>query len=322
MKLDFSFVVIGRNAVGEIKRCIDSIHIACANSDILNDYEIVYVDSNSEDRTTSKVAEYGDIKIIHINSGFTSASLGRALGLKYSMYNNLVFLDSDMELMPDWIDASCGDYIKYGALVGKRLDINYTNGAYKKEYSYGLSKSGIVKKIGGFLMFDKNKFPGVNYTAVLKDEEESDFVSKINHTGEVYYLDVLAIKHHDKKNNLASRLMLYLRPYSKTGYLCSLFYSLKNRYFLNYLQVQKKYMLDIVGSIFLYGSLLSPYSFLVFLIILATQFKRLKGSLFTQIFFPYKLVAAVLLVARKRIYSYSVNGGSIMVHDARESVPL
>ena len=320
MKLDFSFVVIGKNAENEIQRCIDSIHRACACSGVLNDYEIIYVDSNSADTTVPRVTEYGDIKIISINNGFTSASLGRSLGLKYSKYNNLAFLDSDMELIPEWIDASCDDYVRYGALVGKRLDINYTNGAYEKEYSYGLSKSGVVKKIGGFLMFDKNRFPGLNYTAVLKDEEESDFISKINHIGEVFYLDVLAIKHHDRKNNLASRLKLYLLPYSKTGYLCSLFFSLKNHYFLNYLNVQKKYLLDIVGSIFLYGSLIYPYSFLVFLVLLSLHFKRLKGSLFTQIFFPYKLITAVLLVTRKRLYSYTVNGGDLIVSDAREPV--
>lgn len=320
MKLDFSFVVIGRNAENEIKRCIDSIHLACVSSDIVNDYEIIYVDSNSDDSTVSKVTEYGDVKIISIKNGFTSASLGRSLGLKYSTYNNLVFLDSDMELISNWIDVSYDRYIKYGALVGKRLDVNYTNNAHEKEYSYGMSKSGVVAKIGGFLMFDKDKFPDINYTGVLKDEEESDFVSKINNTGEVFYLNTLAIKHHDRKNDLVSRLMLYFRPYSKTGYLCSLFYSFKNKYFINYLRIQKNYIFDILGSMFLYGSLLCPYSFFVFLILLVVQFKRIKGSLFTQIFFPYKLIAAVLLVTRKRLYSYTVNGGDLIVNDARESV--
>ena len=240
MKFDYSFIVIGRNAENEITRCLDSVVIACDRSDKVNEYEIIYVDSNSNDQTVSIVGHYGNVRIISINNGFTSASLGRSLGLKYSKYNNLVFLDSDVELMSNWIDISFDDYVKYGALVGKRIDINYMRDSSEKMFSYGLSKSGVVKNIGGFLMFDRCKFHDVNYTAILKDEEESDFVSKVRNTGNVFYFNELAIKHHDKKNNLTSRLMLYVLPYSKTGYLCSLFYSIKNHYFISCIQVQQR----------------------------------------------------------------------------------
>ena len=76
----------------------------------------------------------------------------------------------------------------------------------------------------------------------------------------------------------------------------------------------------MLGSIFLYASLLNPYYFLVFLSLFLFQLKRAKGSLLTQIFFPYKLVTSILLLSRKSLYSYCVDGGEFCIGDARDPV--
>ncbi|MGJ0298306.1 glycosyltransferase family 2 protein [Aliarcobacter cryaerophilus] len=301
-----SIIIIGKNSVKTLENCIESLRLSLVNSSFIREHEIIYIDSNSTD-TSVQIAKKNDLEVIEIIDGYTTASLGRNLGKKYAKYENLVFIDSDMYLSIDWFNLSIEHYEKYGAIIGERYEKLYRDDKVIKEIPkfYDIKEIGIASNIGGFLMIKNELIKDINYTPIIKNEEEKDFYAKFYHKAKIYRVPVLAYIHNNY-NLTSSRINDYLNPYTKNGYILSLINSIKKGYFRNYIKLQKKYLIAIVVSIIFYLSLVSVniWGFGSLFLLLLNGKKQLKGSIMTTLFFPYKLIMSLFFLTKKIIAKY------------------
>jgi len=129
---DVSFIVIAKNEFFALGKCLGAItDMPLANC------EIICVDSDSTDNTLDVMKGYigkiENFKIIQC-SGYVNAAIARNAGMKYATKDNIVFVDGDVELYPDFIFEAL-DRIQSGradAVTGKLLEIQYTSD-YQKE---------------------------------------------------------------------------------------------------------------------------------------------------------------------------------------------
>lgn len=129
-----SFIVIGRNEGEKLIRCIKSIKSLIIKNDIPS-YEIIYVDSQSDDGSIENVAKIGDVSV-YVLQGQYNAAIARNVGYRESKGESLFFIDGDMELLSDFFfsifdksyhllyDFVSGDMLNYfyndnGQFIGK-----------------------------------------------------------------------------------------------------------------------------------------------------------------------------------------------------------
>jgi glycosyltransferase involved in cell wall biosynthesis len=98
-----SFITIGRNIEKTIEICIESI-LEFIRVNLIINSEIIYVDSESNDRTIEFAQKY-PIQIIKI-SGKINAAIGRNEGVRHAKGNILFFIDGDMEIFPDFFNVA------------------------------------------------------------------------------------------------------------------------------------------------------------------------------------------------------------------------
>jgi glycosyltransferase involved in cell wall biosynthesis len=119
-----SFIIIGRNEEKNLKRCIDSIHRSVTFSNV-NNYEIIYVDGDSTDKSIEVVSQFPEAKIFRVTGG-RNAAVGRNIGAKESTGEALCFLDGDMELYPEFLagiwDAEKQD-LNVDFIAGRVIDV-------------------------------------------------------------------------------------------------------------------------------------------------------------------------------------------------------
>lgn len=120
-----SFILIGKNIQNTIEKSIVSVINFVEVNKIL-DHEIIYIDSNSNDKTLEFARKY-PIKIILV-TGKVNSAVARNAGAKIAKGDILFFLDGDMELLPGFFDF---------VFDSKKLKLIYPfiNG-YMKEYYY------------------------------------------------------------------------------------------------------------------------------------------------------------------------------------------
>jgi glycosyltransferase involved in cell wall biosynthesis len=132
-----SFIVIGKNEERNIKKCIHSI-INYVNFNKINSYEVIYVDSDSNDGTINIVKAFSQIKIFKIVQ-HCNAAIARNIGASEASGSILFFIDGDMEIDQYFLPFSISDYkLIYpfisGVLINSYYDITNT---ITKEIYYG-----------------------------------------------------------------------------------------------------------------------------------------------------------------------------------------
>ena len=130
--MNISAIIIGKNSNKTLSKCINNLKKSLNKTVIIQKYEIIYVDSNSIDNSI-ELAKEAEVQIIEIIGGYTSASLGRYLGKQYSKYENLLFLDGDMDIEESWFSESFDYYMRYKAIIGERHEKLYKNNNVLKE---------------------------------------------------------------------------------------------------------------------------------------------------------------------------------------------
>jgi len=161
-----SFIVIGRNEEMHLNKCFKSIHKACDENSII-DYEIIYVDSNSSDRSIEIALTHNVDKIFKLTK-IWNAAMGRNIGAKHACGDIFNFLDGDMEIVSSFIpkildekmslkyDLVSGDllhhyYDKQGNLMGTKREFAQIKSAIKKPITGGSFwiKKEIYEDAGG-----------------------------------------------------------------------------------------------------------------------------------------------------------------------------
>jgi glycosyltransferase involved in cell wall biosynthesis len=120
------FIIIGKNEGPRLVRCINSIKKTIDHNGI-REYEIIYVDSNSNDNSIERVKEIeGNIKIFGI-TGKANPAIGRNVGAAESNADIYCFADGDMELVPDFFPNVMDDSgnLNYPFVSGQFENVYY-----------------------------------------------------------------------------------------------------------------------------------------------------------------------------------------------------
>jgi len=151
------FIVIGKNESSKLSRCFGSI-VAFVKQNNIQKYEIIYVDSDSTDNSIEVAKSFAEIKVFQIK-GNVNAALGRNIGASNASSDILVFIDGDMELMPEFYPLAFKNEkeLVYKFTSGKFVNWYYDkHGKFiQKEIYQSHKKDRFESTTGGLFIIDK-----------------------------------------------------------------------------------------------------------------------------------------------------------------------
>lgn len=101
--VDLSVIVIGRNEAEQIEGCLRSVF---ASLEGFQDYEVIYVDSASEDNTV-EIASRFPIRVLQLQPGWKlTPSAGRFVGYHHAVGRFLLFVDGDSTMYRRWLPVA------------------------------------------------------------------------------------------------------------------------------------------------------------------------------------------------------------------------
>lgn len=146
-----SIVVIGKNEEARIGKCLKSIKDAMG----VMLYEIVYVDSRSQDQSAAIARRWG-ARCYVLSEEKTTAGLGRLIGTKEAKGEYLLFLDADMELRKGFVEKALLSMVHsgYDGVTGIRDDLYTKDGQIVSRVSnyFNCRAERIAPEFGGALM--------------------------------------------------------------------------------------------------------------------------------------------------------------------------
>ena len=221
-----SFIVIGQNEGWKLNKCFDSI-IKTIEYNKLKSYEILYVDSKSDDDSVQNAKKYDNIKVILLK-GDCNAAIARNVGVKESSGDVLFFIDGDMEIVPDKLSVV---YDEKSGISFPFTSGNFQNYYYDNNWNFLNKDNGLYPADSDFYTFTTgglflietklwHKFNGMNNR--FKKSQDIDFALRLAKQG--YMLlrkkEIIALHHmipylHKERkwksffNNLYARSFLY-----------------------------------------------------------------------------------------------------------------
>ncbi|MCD4677610.1 MAG: glycosyltransferase [Desulfobacula sp.] len=198
-----SFIIIGRNEGWKLSKCFVGIE-DLVNFGQLEEFETIYIDSDSNDNSIDIMKEH-NVNIIIKITGNVNAAIARNVGANAASGSVLFFMDGDIELKPFDIKLILNDdySLKFGYVVGFLDDVNYTSDwiyINQTPRSYKTVKSDLtVTTVGsGIFIIEKrawSKFGGMDER--LKRTEDRDLslrMAKSGITG-IRISEVLGLQH-------------------------------------------------------------------------------------------------------------------------------
>ena len=235
MDSEVTIVIVGKNEDKILNRCFKS---ACSLTN-----NVIYVDSDSTDKSIEIAKRYTNIKIISLKTKnyFHTASLARSIAAKEVKTKYIQFIDADMTLEKEWIleaKIRLKSDLSLAAVVG-----------YKKEYYSLDSSEHKIKKdkkefypdylSGAFMIkkFDYDKSGGFD-PLVPWDEERDLYLRILKNKKKVLYLNKLMASHYDYKTR--SRGILFILVNEKHKCFWRIFSKVvKSNNYANYLFVYR-----------------------------------------------------------------------------------
>lgn len=199
-----SVIIIGRDDANSLLRCI---HAVVHNLKLSREqYEIVYVDSESSDQSVTVAAPYADLIVTLTGSEILSASAGRHHGFRVSHAPWVLHLDSDMVLTPEFgryiPDFIHEDHSGAGC-VGFMSEV-YEDGSVlhnAKRYRRGLD---YASNIGGAVLLPRNLVEAAgNWSDRIFSNEEIDLLARVRAAGGRVRLTPLPIAVHHAGRRLS-----------------------------------------------------------------------------------------------------------------------
>jgi glycosyltransferase involved in cell wall biosynthesis len=218
-----SFIIIGKNESKHIEKCIHSVYTSIDFVNLEN-YEIIYVDSNSTDNTLELVKKYPEISIYKIYKGQSPAS-GRNLGAAHSKHELLFFVDGDNAInhlfLEEAIDAyknkkgvffTAPHYNSYfNEKTGKTFIHKYdlSHSAFKTATGWFIIEREAFKKVGGFDETFK-KPGGEDYDLTLRLKKDKTRICYLKNYISTHYT---VLYHHPSRlwEMIFNRTQLYAR---------------------------------------------------------------------------------------------------------------
>jgi glycosyltransferase involved in cell wall biosynthesis len=226
-----SFIIIGRNEGKKLTACINSV-IDTIESNSLNNYEIIYVDSNSTDDSIERAKHFNNVAIYQL-TGTYNAAIGRNLGARKATGDVLFFIDGDMEIIAQFLpnvynekngllnDFSSGHFINY---------FYNQNGELQFAEEYKNAEKDLVETVtGGLFLIKKNiwNLVGGMDNQFVRGEDPDLGLKLAKKNIFLYRKKEIAAKHHTiayldknrmwkellKKTHLYGRSLLYRKHF-------------------------------------------------------------------------------------------------------------
>lgn len=303
-----SFIVIGKNEGWRLKLCFASIS-KVIEMDRINDYEIIYVDSNSSDDSINIASRYPSIQC-YIIDGYCNAAIARNIGSKEAKGEILFFVDGDMEIQPGFIPLILnGQKLIYPFISGVWLNRYYN---FKWEYlssgsSHHINKDTYEDSTGGLFVIDRAFWRQLHGMDVRLDRQEDlDFGYRMKRIG--YPLlrktSLLAI-HHTIDYTVRSGSKQY---YLSTGvllrkhFLSSLFFRLLFNLY---------YTIIILFISIILSCFLSPFFLMLYFVSVLYKSLRMKSRVNSLDIFPtiwYYLLRDIIIIFSFMFYYPSDRG--------------
>jgi glycosyltransferase involved in cell wall biosynthesis len=216
--MDFSVIVPALNEEKRIRHCLDSIKAQRTS----HSYELIISDSGSSDRTVEIAREYTDKVYVCSDRGTARA---RNEGAKLATGDVLVFIDSDTEIQPDYLETvgkafedkellACSCAFRFSNRAPKLLFAEYVTNSYYLARSVlrGTTLPGfnvcirreLFEKVGGFR---------------LCHLEDLDMSIKLRRFGRTRYLPdrkAITSSRRIEKDGLVGTLKYYADLYEQT----------------------------------------------------------------------------------------------------------
>jgi len=186
---ELSVIIIGRNEAACIRECLQSVFAAL---DRMDDYEVIYVDSASEDDTV-KIASQFPIRILRLKRTWKlTPAAGRFIGYQHASGRFLSFVDGDTILHEDWLAESCAflrDNSEYGGVAGI-LDFCLADGGEStivRQNHYEQTEANEVQaaaSLGGIATYRREAMEVAGtFNPFLPTGEESEVALRIRRAG-------------------------------------------------------------------------------------------------------------------------------------------
>lgn len=160
-----SFIIIGRNEGWKLPNCVKSIINTC-NFNKIDNYEIIYVDSNSTDGSLEEMRAFDSIQVFKL-TGEINAAIARNIGASEAKGDIFFFIDGDMEINKESFNEIFDDDMN--------LKYEFISGDFENYYYHNNSKELISKEMyhknnvlisdfitGGLFAINKSKWILVN----------------------------------------------------------------------------------------------------------------------------------------------------------------
>lgn len=184
-KPTFSVVIPARNEVANIERCLNAIGQAMGGRD---DVEIIVADNHSTDETV-ETARRGGARAVVPPERVSIAQL-RNFGATESHGGTILFLDADMEVPPDWLNAISRHFDGNGVdVLGFVEDIPADAPWFARIWSERIrARRGQVMDVdylpGRNICVRRSWFDRVGgLDAGLSTSEDKDFAMRLRHAG-------------------------------------------------------------------------------------------------------------------------------------------
>lgn len=233
-----SFVIIGFNEGKNIVKAINSIQELK-----LNNYEIIYIDSNSSDNSLELLKQF-NVKKYVVESNYHSAALARLVGSKIAVGEYIFFLDGDMEIDKGSDLEFCMDILndnEYGVISGKLREKIYSSNEIIKEIDDRYSVKGVLETLkdpGGYFIIKKSTLMKAgNFNAKFKNNEEIDLFSRVKKDGyKLVRTNKLMCIHNHNSDSMDKKFINRLKKRFYRDFWKVLVSSIKNNYIKEYIQ--------------------------------------------------------------------------------------
>ena len=221
MSNNISLYIAAYNAEKTIEKSIKSIL-----QQTLKPKEIIIINDCSTDKTLDLLKKFSQIKIINNKKNYGLAK-SRNIALKYSKYNFLASIDSDVVCKKNWLETLFNTMVKKKAdLIGGKLIDKYIKEPANHWRSYYLKQNWGDKQInnpqfvfGANFLLDKKKIKNLNikYNETFRTNGEDVNFSKVlkSKNCNLYY-EPRALCYHYQFDDITSLSKRYWR-YSYYG---------------------------------------------------------------------------------------------------------
>lgn len=295
-----SYIIIGRNEGKKIINCINSIYEAIKYNALIN-YEIIYVDSKSTDKSIEIVKRFEEVKVFKV-TGDCNAAIGRNIGASEATGDLLYFIDADMEVCKEFLAKILDSEkkINYDILSGQVIDIEdnvIKNGRYNKnkclfhKYDEPLD--------GGVFLIKKSIWDSVNgMRTKFNNGEDGDLGLRLAKKGFHFIRKNETITLHNTTNYLNhSRIWKMLFTKSLFYSRCVLYRDhINNQYMYYKLWKNEKTFVLLIFILINCFVFQAKSSWLILIYIISILFRSLKQDRYVSLisFFVYFILVDIL----------------------------